>query len=266
MNNFKKASYIVYGGLALAFVFMLGIFFNAYVVNAKLTDKVSSSTNFYEDWYGKKVVWYGDSVTELNYHCSIVNDYFNFEGYNCGIRGSAISNIYGNEINLCNESRTQYPGVEIPDDVEVIFIMAGTNDWCENVALGDKTLKFDGAGNLIADVSTFYGGAHSMFNYLTRKYPNAYIFFLGTPIVASNLYNLYNEQGLTSFDYGDALCEAASMWGIQSINIGEMMGINVNNVGDSAGEMYEGLHFTEGAGRKAANVIIQELCSRRFIN
>lgn len=266
MKNFRKASYIAFGCCVWAITFLGGMVFHDYSVNAQLTDRVSQSVNFYDDWYGKKVVWYGDSLTELYYHCDIVNQYFAFEAYNCGIRGAAVANVNNDEKNLCNETRLEYPGLEIPADVEVIFIMAGTNDWCANVPLGDNKLEFDGQGNLIADDSTFYGGAHKMFNNLTMEYPNAYILVMGTPIVANNTYNLYNEQGLTSFEYGDALCEAAAMWGIQSFNIGEMMGISVNNVEDADGEMYEEVHFTEGAARKAANVIIQEICSRRYFN
>lgn len=266
MKNYKKISYMVFGCCVLIIVFLGGIVFNSYHVSAQLTDKVSQSTNFYDDWCGKKVVWYGDSLTELYYHCDIVNQYFKFDAYNSGIRGAAVANIDGAEKNLCNELRTEYPGLEIPTDVEVIFIMAGTNDWCANVPLGDKKIEFDDQGNLIVDDLTFYGGAHKMFNNLTKKYPNAYILVMGTPIVASNTYNIYNEQGLTSFEYGDALCETAAMWGIQSFNIGEMMGINVNNIEDADGEMYEEVHFTEGAARKAANVIIQEICSRRYFN
>lgn len=266
MRNFKRASYIAFGCCVLTIVFLGGMLFSSYNVNAQLTDRISGTINFYDDWHGKKVAWYGDSLTELYYHCDMVNQYFEFDAYNCGIRGAAVSNFNDNAINLCKESRSEYPGLEIPADVEVIFIMAGTNDWCGDVPLGDKKLVFDGNGNPMVDETTFYGGCHKMFNYLTRKYPDAYILVMGTPIVASNTYNLYNGQGLTSFDYGDALCEAAAMWGIQSFNIGEMMGINVNNIQDADGEMYEGVHFTEGAARKAANVIIQEISSRRYYN
>lgn len=266
MKNFRRASYVAFGCCILVITFLCGMFFNSNNVNAQLTDRISESVNFYDDWYGKKVAWYGDSLTELYYHCDMVNQYFGFDDYNCGIRGAAVSNFNDDAKNLCSESRTEYPGIEIPADVEVIFIMAGTNDWCGNVPLGEKTLIFDGQGNPIVDETTFYGACHKMFDILTKKYPNAYILVMGTPIAASNTYTLYNEQGLTTFEYGDALCEAAAMWGIQSFNIGEMMGINVNNIQDAAGEMYEGVHFTEGAARKAANVIIQEICSRRYYN
>ena len=81
----------------LANDFGTGAFSLVVVENMKDKDIVKMVDQMETVDHVKKVVWYGDSVTELNYHCSIVNDYFNFEGYNCGIRGSAISNIYGNE-------------------------------------------------------------------------------------------------------------------------------------------------------------------------
>lgn len=217
--------------------------------------------SFEEEWNGKKVAWYGDSLTELYYHCKKVDDYFNFEGYNCGIRGSAIT--YIDDKSMCLQSRMKQEGIAIPDDVEVIFVMAGTNDWCANVPLGDKRLTYDEDGNLRIDNTTFYGACHQMFNNLTTLYPDAYILVLGTPFAASNTYDIYNEEELTSLDYGDALCEIASMWGIPSFNIGEMMGINVNNVEDSKALMYEGIHFVEGGARMAANVIIEQLAQRK---
>lgn len=213
--------------------------------------------NFVSDWNGLKVAWYGDSLTELYYHCSIVNDYFGFEGYNCGIRGTSVTNV--NENPMCLVERMSQGDKAIPADVDAIFIMAGTNDWCGNIPLGDKKLVFDVEGNLRVDNTTFYGACHEMFYNLTRLYPDAYILVMGTPFGASNRYDIYNELDLTSMDYGDALCEAAAMWGIPSFNIGEMMGIHVNNVEDSKGLMYEGIHFVEGGARMAADVIIQEI-------
>jgi hypothetical protein len=264
MKNFRTASYLTFGALTLALVFAAGLLFQRSDVAAQLTDRISASNNFYDDWEGRKVAWYGDSLTELYYHCDMVNQYFNFDGYNCGIRGAAVSNVNDSSIDLWREERLHQSGIEIPDDVEEIIIMAGTNDWCASVELGDKKLTFDGSGEPDVDVNTFYGAAHMMFYNISRSYPDAYVLVAGTPIVASNTYNLYNQIGLTAFDYGDALCEAASMWGYQSFNISEMMGINVNNIEDMDGEMYEGIHFTEGAARKAANVIIQEISSRRY--
>ena len=148
--------------------------------------------------------------------------------------------------------------------MDSIFIIEGPNDWCANIPLGDKTLRFDAAGQLQADSATYYGACHQMFNYLTQMYPDAYILVMGTPIAAANTYDLYNDQGLTSFDYGDALCDAASMWGLPSFNIGEMMGVNVNNVQDAQALMYEGIHFVEGGARMAADVIIQEIATRKY--
>lgn len=225
-------------------------------------ETASTAYSFQGEWKGLKTAWYGDSLTELYYHCQYVNEYFGFEGFNCGVSGTSIANL--NEISLCNSGRMTMEGKTIPNDVEVIIIMAGTNDWAANVPLGDKRLTFDTEGNLRVDDTTFYGGCHVMFHNLTQMYPDAYILVAGTPIAASNKYNLYNELDLTTFDYGNALCSAAAMWGIPSFNIGEMMGINVNNVDDASALMYEGVHFVDGGARMAAEVIIQEICRLKY--
>ena len=229
-------------------------------VNSQETVPVKGS--FEDEWRGLKVAWYGDSLTELYYHCEYVNQYFGFEGFNCGISGTSVANL--NENSMCHPERMTMEGKAIPNDVEVIIIMAGTNDWAANVSLGDKRLSFDADGHLRVDSGTFYGACHMMFYNLTRMYPDAYILVAGSPIAASNQLNLYNEQDLTSFDYGSALCDVASMWGIPSFNIGEMMGINVNNVDDASALMYEGIHFVDGGARMAAEVMIQEICKLKY--
>lgn len=225
-------------------------------------ETVPAKCMFEDEWKGLKVAWYGDSLTELYYHCEYVNKYFGFEGFNCGVSGTSVADL--NERSMCHPERMTMEGKAIPNDVEVIIVMAGTNDWAANVPLGDKRLTFDADGNMRVDNTTFYGACHTMFNYLTQMYPDAYILVAGSPIAASNQLNLYNEQDLTSFDYGAALCEAASMWGISSFNIGEMMGIHVNNVDDASALMYEGIHFVDGGARMAAEVIIQEICKLKY--
>lgn len=232
------------------------------VVPVNSQEPVTVKDTFEDEWKGLKVAWYGDSLTELYYHCEYVNQYFGFEGYNCGISGTSVANM--NDLSMCHPQRMTMEGKAIPDDAEVIIIMAGTNDWAANIPLGDKRLSFDADGHLRVDNATFYGACHVMFYNMTQMYPDAYILVVGSPIAASNQLNLYNEQDLTSFDYGSALCDAASMWGIPSFNIGEMMGINVNNVDDASALMYEGIHFVDGGARMAADVIIQEICKLKY--
>lgn len=250
-------------------------FYYRYMGNALLFNKISNhyqsalsddgntyGGSFESDWKELKVAWYGDSLTELYYHCQKVDEYFNFDGYNCGIRGSTLANT--NELAMCTADRMNQEGIAIPKDVDAIFIMAGTNDWCTNIPLGSKQLMFDVEGHLVVDDTTFYGACHEMFNNLTMMYPDAYILVMGTPFAAANEYNLYNQQNLTTFDYGDALCDAAAMWGIPAFNIGEQMGVNVNNGSDEDMLMYEGMHFVEGGARMAADVIIQEISKLKF--
>lgn len=215
-----------------------------------------------EYWHDKKVAWYGDSLTEYYKHCIKVDEYFGWEAYNCGISGTTVSNFDGSS--MCNEERLYDEDVCIPGDVEVILVMAGSNDWARNVPMGDKTIAFDEEGRLIADVSTFYGACNQMFYNLTRVYPDAQIIVLGTPFGKlenfanfSDAFGLYNNLGLSSIDYGDALCEMAGRWGIESFNIGRLMGVNVNNIHEL---MPDGLHFTDGeVSDKVAEVIIRKL-------
>ena len=136
--------------------------------------------------------------------------------------------------------------------------MGGTNDFLQNVALGEKSMTFDADGNLSVDVSTFYGACHQMFKNLKTLFPSAEIVCLGTPygrkVSAAHFtdpYGITNTQGLTSIMYGDAICDIAGMWGIRSFNIGRLLGINETNILDYS----DGLHFnSEGSAIMANNL------------
>nr|MCR5216629.1 SGNH/GDSL hydrolase family protein [Lachnospiraceae bacterium] len=221
----------------------------------------SENIGYYSQWAGKRVAWYGDSLTELYYHCSLVNQYFGLAAYNCGTRGATVSTHTVSA--LCTKIRMKLYIGYIPSDVEAIFIMAGTNDWMQNVPLGTKILTRDATGAVNTDSTTFYGACHLMFSHLRELYPNAKIVVFGTPM-AMNADGLYNALGLSAADYGNAMCEIANMWGIENFNIGECIQVNLTNCVHGDGYMYEQLHFLEIPSRRAADAIIQKLCTTPY--
>lgn len=225
-------------------------------------------------FYGKKVAWYGTSITKGYAWCDIVNNAFNFDATNCGVGGTAICLEEGKELSsMCTQSRMlgQYNdvtdpntgevttnGVAIPPDVEVIFVEGGTNDWARNWEIGTK--EFSETPNN----QTFGGACHQMFDNLTTLFPNAEIIVVGSPFgkmanrdIFTNKYGVLNNNNLQTVDYGDILLEIASKWGIKGTNIGREMQVHDNNV---ASIIPDGLHLTtEEAQTRASNATINYL-------
>ena len=231
----------------------------------KLKGEYLPNTNENSVLNGKKVAWLGTSITQSYNWCQMVNAYFNFNATNCGIAGSTITNESPDS--MCNVTRLKTPSVgnAIPDDVEIIFIEGGTNDWARNHQLGVKEIQYSpGLGDISLNINTFQGASHQMLKNITSLYPNAKIILLGTPFGKlpnrnsfSNKYGLINNLNKQTVEYGDALIEVGSLWGVSGINLGRLMQVNDNNVNTI---FPDGLHFTTNeANQRASKVIIDYL-------
>ena len=222
--------------------------------------------------YGKKVSWYGTSITQGYGWCQLVNNEFGFQATNNGVGGTAICKEDENS-SMCTRNRMlgQYSsvadpntgevtlsGTPIPSDVEIIFIEGGTNDWARNWPIGDE--KFNGN----PDDQTFAGACHLMFKNMTELFPNAEIIVVGSPFGKladrdrfTNKYGILNNENLQTVEYGDVLLEIAGKWGIKGFNMGRVMQVHDNNI---ATIIPDGLHLTtDEAKRRAADSIIAYL-------
>ena len=192
----------------------------------------------YSPLQGKKVAWFGDSMIQNNWWAVVSNHYL-MTSTNCGVAGTKVSGTDADS--MCQTTRitgtSPSTGTAIPDDADYIIIGAGTNDWAQNVPIGEKDIQYDNNGQIVEDVTTFCQACHVMFRRLATLRPNSRVIVLGTPFGKisnresfENAYGLINGQGLTSLDYEEALCTVAEMWGHYSIRYGRKMGINDNNV------------------------------------
>ena len=225
-------------------------------------------------FYGKKVSWYGTSITQGYGWCQMVNNVFNFNATNNGVGGTAISKENENA-SMCTVNRMQgkyssvtepnngqvtLTGTPIPTDVEVIFIEGGTNDWARNWAIGDKEFTEN------PNDQTFAGACHLMFKNMTELFPNAEIIIVGSPFGKmenrtsfTNKYGILNNQNLQTIEYGDILLDVAGKWGIKGFNMGREMQVHDNNVSTL---IPDGLHLTtKEVQEMASNVIINYLLS-----
>jgi hypothetical protein len=214
--------------------------------------------------FGKKVAWYGDSITQGYGWCSAINSLFDFVGTNCGSGGSRISYTDTRDDSMCLTSRMQgdytpTSGVAtaIPNDVEVIFVEGGTNDWGNNINTGSVEWKQS------LDNTVFAEACHVMFDNLTTLYPNAEIIVLGSPWAKwaghfTDAYGILNNRGLQTVDYGDVLLDVAGRWGIKGINMSRLIAFNDNNI---ASLTSDGIHPNASGAKVIADVVTNYLLS-----
>lgn len=211
---------------------------------------------------GKKVAWYGDSITQGYVWCTILNGLFHFDAVNCGSGGSRISYTSSRNDSMCLATRmqgdytpTSGTATAIPTDVEVIFVEGGTNDWGNNVTLGNVEFVES------PDYSIYAEACHMMFDNLTTLFPNAEIIVLGSPWAKwanhfTDTYGILNNNGLQTVDYGDILLDVAGRWGIKGINMSRLLGFNDNNISDYTSD---GIHPITGGAKIIADVVAKYL-------
>lgn len=154
-----------------------------------------------------------------------------------GISGHQWNDIYDQAVKLKNERAS---------DIDAIFIFAGTNDYNDNVPLGNfftettKQTNHDGEivirkyRSRIYNDSTFCGRINKVMSYLKVNYPLQQIIIL-TPLHRGfakfserNVQpeeNFCNGQGLYIEDYVNSLIEAASNWAVPIIYLYSLSGL-----------------------------------------
>lgn len=192
--------------------------------------------NVETQWKGKKVAFLGDSMTQKRDSAETL--YWEFLAGWLGIKPS----VYGISGHQWDGIYTQALKLkaEKGDDVDAIFIFAGTNDFNHSLPTGrffDETQKETNHNGkitirkyrtLIYTDSTFCGRINNVMHFLKSNYPEQQIVIL-TPVHRgfarfsdANVQpdeNFANAQGLYIEDYVNILKEAASVWAVPVINL-----------------------------------------------
>lgn len=249
---------------------------------------VSNGSGVTASWAGKTWVSYGDSITQMGGWQDYITDYFGFaEHYERGLGSCTF--IRSDQIWYANpdgsyNSRYGFLGVteapegttahegymcswdrittSIPSDVDLILVMAGTNDAGITVSapLGDLSYPFD--------EDTFMGAVASTVVKLQQHAPNALI-VLASPLsgrgpetedtkeqTANQTEPEYNALGLTTQDYAKAIEEVAEYLSIPYIDVFGSTGINSFNRNQYIADI---VHPNEEGQKAMARVIIGAL-------
>jgi len=187
-------------------------------------------------WKGKKVAFLGDSITDKR-HIGCRANYWTFLPQMLGI-DSYVYGMNGWQMNGMLKQAQQLKA-SLADDVDAIFVFAGTNDFNSGVPLGEWFVESKESVRKNAETvelkrrtlsldATFRGAINRMMSYLRHEFPRQQVVLL-TPIHRS--YAQFGEQnvqpdeayankaGLFLDAYVAAVREAGAVWSVPVIDL-----------------------------------------------
>lgn len=164
-------------------------------------------------WYDKLWATEGDSITFNGGYQNGIKAALQLQFINYGISGTTLADNAN-----ANAMVNRY--TEISSAVDLITFMGGTNDYGQNIPIGDNTTH---------DKTTFKGALRTLIEGITASYPNARLAFF-TPIQRGDTTEGANLLGLTIKDYADAMIFICREYGIPVLDLFGMSGINKYNI------------------------------------
>ncbi|MFS0776260.1 BppU family phage baseplate upper protein [Neobacillus sp. 3P2-tot-E-2] len=206
------------------------------------------------NWKNKVWSQLGDSITAQGKWQPYVISALSLVSKNYGVSGTRVADSTGSDTQaMCRDERIN--AIDIISDV--ISFMGGTNDWANNVPLGDISST---------DVSTFYGAVKTVAQKLITKFPSKSIVFMTTPYGKypnragwSDPYGLKNNLGLTTGDYGKVIMEVARLHGIPCVDVFGNAGWSDINIATFVTDDGAFLHPNTEGGKKIARLVISKL-------
>ncbi len=212
---------------------------------AQSPDGSGDTPQIESQWHGARVAFLGDSITDAGQIASSNDTYWNIltgilgiEPYVYGISGHQMHQILGQAEKL---------EAEHGKDFDAIIVFIGTNDYNDNVPMGEwysvsrDSVVVDGPvtvarlhRDLIYDNGTFKGRANMVMRHLKTHFPDKQIIFL-TPIHRGYAYfsdgniqppeSYANGCDLFIDDYVQAIKELANVWAVPVIDLNSICGL-----------------------------------------
>ena len=236
-------------------------------------------------WYGKRVAWLGDSITdqrqtdEQQVYWQYLEEWMGITPLVYAVSGQQWHHILPQAEKLLSEQG---------QEVDAIVIFMGTNDYGNDTPLGEwyttkarKVKLFDdGRGEvrwtreLVMDKSTTRGRINMAMDFLRKHYPTKQIILL-TPIhrgvyLRANgelmpAENCANRIGHFLSEYVEVVKEAGDVWAVPVIDLGAVCGLDpkVEEHGRyfRLGERRDRLHPNTEGQRRMAQALMYQLLS-----
>lgn len=199
-------------------------------------------------WYGKRIAYIGDSVTDPNQGGGQVTHYWQFLAdwlHSTPLVYAVSGYEWSHAVGLTDKLH-----LEVGEDVDAIIVFLGTNDYNNDLPLGcwftekpEQVQRGKGGKefqdvrmhrSLSMDQSTVRGRINVAMKHLKELYPTKQIILL-TPLHRGYAFfgngnrqpseDYRNEQGLYIDHYVDAIAEAAHVWAVPVIDIYSLSGL-----------------------------------------
>ena len=217
-----------------------------------------NENNSNNEWFGKKAIFLGDSITDgMNtdkiYHEYLKDDVGFSECINYGQNGSTIAKNFRGMVERYNTM----------SDGDIVFVFGGTNDFGSNTPMGNfYSISDDGTKTLSTDITTFKGALNVIIEGLQKKYNGKQIIFL-TPIHRNYIANQFNDLQKNSVgyyldDYVMSIKEACSIHSVEYIDLFTCSGLNPRVRENATLYFHKGtdeLHPNANGHKRIANII-----------
>ena len=211
------------------------------------------NTKFLNLLNGKTINFIGDSITNLgsgnNGWQHLIEKDINIKAINYGISGTCMTaKTTDDNTAMC----IRYKDMDVN---EIVFCLAGINDYGTNKPLGEKNstsvLDFTGA------LRTFIEGVYSKFLVASNLYQ--FRLFFASPYNVKHYFNSdTNDLGLTQLDYVNRAEEICAEYGIPFLNLYKQSGFNTIN---EEFLLYDKLHPSAAGHIMLAKIIEMFICT-----
>lgn len=168
-------------------------------------------------WFGKKAVMIGDSLTQMHYWEEMFAQIL-------GMNYEVVAQSGGNMTAIANF-------VDNIDSADVMTVWAGTNDWYNGISLGSL---------LNNDNNTYYGAVQHVCERVSERLPNCKLLLI-TPLqrlttntddweVDDRGFRINPTTSKILEDYANAVIETAEIYGIEVLDMFHRGGVNAKNI------------------------------------
>lgn len=168
-------------------------------------------------WFGKKAVMIGDSLTKMHYWEEMFAQIL-------GMNYEVVAQSGGNMTAIANF-------VDNIDSADVMTVWAGTNDWYDGISLGSL---------LNNDNNTYYGAVQHVCERVSERLPNCKLLLI-TPLqrlttntddweVDDRGFRINPKTSKILEDYANAVIETAEIYGIEVLDMFHRGGVNAKNI------------------------------------
>lgn len=230
---------------------------------------IAKDTRFYAQTYTS----YGDSITAADKYQFLINKKFGTKHYLRGCGGSTMVNngaifwadadgkyidrppasppsgtegvdYFTTDAGMCTQGRVN----TIPEDTNLFTILAGANDYGQNVPLGART---DAASDAVG--ATFWAAWKSFFTKLQARIPNASVFVVNLPHKSAE--TTANGIGKYYYEYRNVIREVCDMFGVPCVETNNLGVNDINWSNYSADDIHPNEQFHLLIGTKIADEI-----------